>query len=73
MEKEVFLQNLAELMDTEQELTMDTVLGTVEEWDSLSYIAYMAFCVQNTGRQVSPKQVKAAKIVEDLYMLMCGE
>ena len=73
MEKKAFLHNLAELMDTEQELTMATVLETVEEWDSLSYIAYMAFCVQNTGRKVSPSQVKTAKTVEDLYMLMYGE
>ena len=73
LEKEIFLQKLAELMDTEMELSMDTMLETVEDWDSLSYIAYMAFCLQNTGKKVSPNKVKSAQSVGDLYLLMYGE
>lgn len=73
MEKELFLSKLEELMDTEEKLSMETSLETVEEWDSLSYIAYMAFCVQSAGKNVSPAKVKAAQTVEDLYRLMNEE
>ena len=36
MNKEQFLEEMVEVLQTEDEITMDTILEDLEEWDSLS-------------------------------------
>ena len=72
MKEQDFLEQLAELMDTEGELTMDRELSTIEEWDSLSHVAFLALCAGNSQKKVLPQEVKEAKTVRDLYQLMQG-
>lgn len=72
MDKKMFLDNMVDLMDTEQELHMDTVLSDIAEWDSLSYVAFMAYCNHMAGKKVNPKEVKTAKTIYDLYVLFGG-
>ncbi len=71
-EKE-FLGKLAELMDTEQELTMDTELDNIDEWDSLSYVAFLAMCATYSDKKIAPSDVKNAKTIRELYSLFSGE
>ncbi len=70
-EKE-FLGKLAELMDTEQELTMDTELDNIDEWDSLSYVAFLAMCATYSDKRIAPAEVKSAKTIRKLYELFTG-
>lgn len=70
MTEQVFLQELADLMDTEEELSMDRALSDIEEWDSLSHIAFMALVTTKVGGKVAPADVKAAQTVHDLYELL---
>lgn len=65
-----FVEQLVDLMDTEEEITMDTILENVDEWDSLSYVAFLAMCASVTDKRVAPTDVKAAKTVKDLYDLI---
>lgn len=69
MEKEKFIEELTDLMDTEEELTMATVLADIEEWDSLSRVAYLAFCTRN-GAKATPEAINVAETVQDLYDLL---
>lgn len=73
MEEKDFLDELVDMMDTEMELTMDTRLADVEEWDSLSHVAFMAFVATKGLGKVTPQDVKAAETVRDLYAMMSGE
>ena len=43
MTNEEFLTEMQDVLQTEEELSMDTVLDDLEEWDSLSFMATMAF------------------------------
>jgi len=70
MEQTKFLEELTDLMDTEEELSMTTVLADIEEWDSLSRVAFLAFCTRSGVQQVTPKQVNEAKTVQELYDMM---
>ena len=49
MTREEFAAEMADVLQTEAELTMDTVLADLEEWDSLSIMATMAFVNKNFG------------------------
>ena len=72
LEKE-FIEKLTEMMDTEANLSMDTELAEIEEWDSLSYVAFLAMASTVPNKKVMPADVKAAKQVRDLYELLFGE
>lgn len=43
MTENAFIEKMVDLMDTEDELTMDTNLLDIEEWDSLSFVSFIAF------------------------------
>lgn len=73
MTENKFIEELIELMDTEEELTMDSVLADIDEWDSLSYVAFLAMASTKTDKKVTPADVKAAVVVRDLYNLVAGE
>lgn len=70
MIEQVFLAELVDMMDTEDELVMETCLSDVAEWDSLSHIAFMAFAATKVSKTVTPAQVKGAQTVRDLYELL---
>ncbi len=72
MEKELFLEKLTELTDTEMDLNMDTRLEDIEEWDSLSFVAFLAMCSTSFDKTLNPQDVKAAQTVGDLYALAGG-
>ena len=73
MTEQQFIEKMAEIMDTEAELSMDTVLDMVEEWDSLSYVAFLAYGATVTKEKIWPADVKAATTLRDLYRLLTGD
>ena len=72
MSEKDFLNKMVQLMDTEEELDMDTNLIELPDWDSLSYVGFLAMCRAN-DRDVVPRDVKAAQTVRDLYVLFTGD
>ena len=70
MDEAKFLVQLAELMDTEEELSMEKQLEDIEEWDSLSYVAFMAFAHNVFKRDIERQAVRQAVNVGDLYKLV---
>ncbi len=73
MTEQEFLGKMTELMDTETEITMDSTLADIEEWDSLSYVAYLAMCATVSDKKIQPADVKAAVTIRDLYVLLTGK
>ncbi len=69
MSENEFLEKLVDLMDTEEDIKMDTVLEEVEEWDSLSYVSFLALC-KGMDKNVTSEAILGAKTVEDLYRLL---
>lgn len=69
MDEKEFLEELTDLMDTEEELTMDTSLD-LEDWDSLSHVAFLAWAVSARKKHLKKEDVTAAKTVRDLYEMV---
>lgn len=70
MEKE-FIEKLADILDTDVELHMDTDLLDVEEWDSVGFINFIAMVTLEYQKEdVKITDVRNAVTVKDLYNLI---
>lgn len=67
---EQFIEKMVDILDSEEEINMDTVLNDLEEWDSLSLVSFMAMANADYGKKVVPADVKAAETIKDLYELV---
>ena len=70
MKVDEFLTTLKDMMDTETDLTLETKLSDVEEWDSLSLVTFLSYCNAKLNRPVEPEELKSAQTVNDLYKLL---
>ena len=70
MKVDEFLTTLKDMMDTETDLTLETKLSEVEEWDSLSLVTFLSYCNAKLNRPVEPEELKSAQTVNDLYKLL---
>ena len=70
MTKETFLEKMADILDAEEEISFDTELSGLEEWDSLSIVSYIAMANASCGKKVEIKSVKDAVTIQDLYDLL---
>lgn len=64
-----FLEKLTDILDYEGELNCDMKLSEIEEWDSLSYISFLAYS-KTIGKDINIALVKSAETVQDLYNLV---
>lgn len=69
MTKEQFLEKLTDILDYEGKLDFEMKLSNIEEWDSLSYISFLAFC-KTMGKNVNIVAVKSAESIADLYAII---
>ena len=67
MNESLFIKSIADITDIEGEITMDTILNDLEEWDSLSIVSFIAFVKSNGISDVTVGEVREAKTVRDLY------
>ena len=70
MNEKDFIEKMTDLMDTEVDIQLDTALEDIEEWDSLSYVSFLAWCSKEAKTRVEPEEVRGAKTIRDLYQLI---
>ena len=66
MTKDEFLVQMQDVLQTDDNLTTETVLDDLAEWDSLAMMATMAFLDKNFGVKVGIKDFMAMNTVADL-------
>lgn len=66
MTKEEFLVQMQDVLQTEAELTMETALSELDEWDSLAMMATMAFLDKHFGVKVGIRDFKAMSTMGDI-------
>ena len=66
MNREDFLENFKDVLQTDEEINFNTMLGDIEEWDSLSMISTVAFLDKDFSIKVSIDDIKNFKTVEDI-------
>lgn len=70
MTEKIFLEKMVDILDSEMDITMDTKLNEIEEWDSLSAVGYVAMANTVCGKKVNPEDIKKAEYIKDLYNLL---
>ena len=66
MNKEDFLEKIADILQTDNQISYDTILEDLEEWDSLSKIATIAFMSQNFNVTLTFSDFNQIKQIKDL-------
>ena len=66
MTKEEFLVEMQDVLQTDDTLTAETVLGDLAEWDSLAMMATMAFLGKNFGVEVGIAGLKSFATIGDI-------
>ena len=72
MNEKDFMVKIKAIMDNE-DLTMDSVLADVDEWDSLSIVSFVAFANASCGKKIPPVPIRECLTVRDLYNLLVSE
>ena len=70
MDQKNFLEKMMDLLDVEEEPSMDSNLEDFEEWDSLAYVTFLAMANRISNKRIAPEDVKAAKTIADLFNLL---
>ncbi len=70
MEANEFLEKMVDILDTEEELTMETELSSLEEWDSLGILTFLAGMEPHAKVSIKVDAVKKAETIADLYALL---
>ncbi len=66
MTKAEFLEKLQDIFERDDEITEDMVLEEMDEWDSLSAMAVMAFFNKSLSITLLPAEVREMKTVAEL-------
>lgn len=62
---------LEELMEVDEgTLTSETLLSNIEEWDSVSFLSFMAMMDEKFGKTVTGSEIKTKETVGDLMAMM---
>ena len=67
---EQFIEKMVDMLDSEEEITMETVLDELDEWDSLSFVSFLAMANAAYGKKLNASEVKSAETIADLYELI---
>lgn len=71
MTEQEFIEKMKdEVLDTESDISLDMPLENVEEWDSLSFVSFIAMAKEYGFTQVNRDAVKKAVTVGDLFALV---
>ena len=66
MTNDEFLEQMQDVLQTDDTLTAETALCDLAEWDSLAMMATMAFLDKNFGVKVGLKDFKGMSTVGDI-------
>lgn len=75
MELQDFIEKFAEQFDETDasEIKADTLFQELEEWDSMTAMAIIAFVKTEYGKTVTGREVRSCETVEDLYNLVASK
>ena len=69
MDEKDFLERMKVILDKE-DISIDTSLSDLEEWDSISVISYVALANTSFNKEISPEQIQTCKTIRDLYSIL---
>lgn len=65
-----FLSDIKDMLKVEEEISMDTDLMDIDNWDSFSMMTFIAMADEKYGAKFEPFAIAGAVLVEDLYLVV---
>ena len=69
--EEKFIEDLKDLLEIEIDITLETDLLDIDEWDSFSAKLFLVMCKEQYGVDVEPVELAEVIFVGDLYNVVC--
>jgi acyl carrier protein len=69
MTKKEFLARFIEAIELEEEISMDTKLSSIEEWDSLAAVSTLALFKKELNLNINSADIANCKTVADVINL----
>lgn len=66
MTKTELINGIKEVLGTSVDLSNDTVLEDIPEWDSLAIMSMVTYLASNCGKMLSFSEIKEFKTVDDI-------
>jgi len=70
MTADQFLEDFQDLLQRDDPLTLEHRLDTLEEWDSMSVMAVIAYLDKRFGIQTTFDSYKGLQTVDDIFSLL---
>ena len=71
MTEKIFLDKFkSEVLDTDSEISLEMKLSDLEDWDSLSFVSFIAMAKELGFSNVNRDSIKNSKTVADLFELL---
>jgi len=71
MDEKTFVTDIEELLEVDAgSLTATVDLTSLEQWDSLAFVSFLAMADSNYGAKVAPTELRACKTIGDLMKLV---
>lgn len=67
---DIFINDFKTLLSSNAEITLETDLLDIDEWDSFSAMSFLAMIDEKYGIKVEPFTIAEAISVEDLYEII---
>ena len=66
-EQEFLTKFKDDILNTEANINLDTRLENVLEWDSLTFVSFMAMAMTTSQKDIDHQAVRQAQTVRELY------
>ncbi|MDD3158334.1 acyl carrier protein [Anaeromusa sp.] len=67
---ERFLELVQDVLDTEQELSLEDKIYELEDWDSLTVVALLARIYNTYGKSLTVQELQNVQTLGDLFALL---
>jgi len=68
MNKKEFLIEIAEILQVDYQISEDTILADLPEWDSMAYLGVMSFFEMEFDKPMPSDEIKKIKTVSELML-----
>jgi acyl carrier protein len=71
MNEQEFIASIEELLEIDPgSISLETQLDSLEQWDSLAFVSFLALADSKYGVRVTPTELRASKSIADLMKLV---
>ena len=71
MDEKTFVTDIEELLEVDAgSLTASIELASLEQWDSLAFVSFLAMADSKYSAKVAPTELRACKTIGDLMKLV---